>query len=428
MSQTSFSSSFCFRSRSQAIGAQLVAQRNEDVLIVLPTGSGKTICYAAPCVLEVNCVTVVIVPLVSLIFDLKARMEGFGLNTEVYSSQRELKPFTKVLLSSIEYVESEIFQAMLTVLHHQKRLSRIVVEECHVVVHWNWRPAMASLTRVRRHPVPLILVSATVPRSMVSRLSEAFGAKFTEVREPCIRPDIKLKVIQVPDHDTDMMFPHLQHRLGSLLNQLRSIYAHQDDRFVVFFMTKHVVIDAHTQLSKTIQNIGLCHGDLSESDKLKSLRDWTDGRLPVIFATSAFGMGIDYERVRAVIHFGFSYSTLDFIQASGRVSRDGKGGESILLTSTSFIDNIRRYMSSINSQAAFDEFHSFIMEKNCRQSFLGKVVDGTDFSCLLVSSSSKCDLCERKFETRSLKRKLPVSPERNVSSSASICWLTSRVF
>lgn len=415
MAPRSSSKSFSFRSRSQAIATQLVAQKKEDILIILPTGAGKTLCYAAPCVLEVTSVTVVIVPLVALIMDLKGRMESYGLNAEVYSSQKQIRSVTNVLFSSIEHVESEAFQSLLTELHHQKRLSRIVIEECHVVVHWKWRPAMASLTRIRRQPVPLVLLSATVPPFMATTLSEAFGSKFTEIREPCIRADIKFTVTRVPERDSDNVFPQLQLRLCLLLNGLRSRFSHADDRFIVFFMTKQAAISAHLNISKTVPGIGLFHGDLLDAEKSQCIFNWTQGITVIIFATSAFGMGIDYQKVRATIHFGFSYSVLDFVEASGRVSRDGNGGESILLTSTSFIDNIRGYMSSVNSQVAFDEFHSFIMEKHCRQSYLGKVVDGADFSCLLASTASKCDLCESRLSSRNLKRKLPSSPEPNVS-------------
>lgn len=406
MSRQSALSPFAFKSQSQAIAAQLVAERMQDVLVVSPTGSGKTVCYVAPCFVEPGLITVVLVPLVSLINDLHRRISHYGLTVQTYSRDTTISVRTRIILCAIEYIDQEELQNLLCMLFAENRLARIVVEECHVSITWTWRPSVSALPHVRRRPVPLILVSATVPPSMVPLLSSRFNTTFAEIREPSIRKNIKYTVMNLETAtDTQFLMPKLQKCLSTLLLRLQSTCCLANDRVIVYFMSIQLAASALKTATSTITSIGLYHGELSDKEKAASMRSWVNGETKIMFATSAFGMGLDYPSVRAVVHFGLSYSLLDFVQASGRAGRDGLPAQSILLTSPDCIKNIQKYMATLGSTNAFEEMRLFLTEENCRQSLLSRLVDGVDYSCLLNPESEFCDVCELRTSTITSKRR-----------------------
>lgn len=398
-------SPFCFRNQSQAIATQLVAQRVQDVLLVLPTGSGKTLCYIAPCFLEKGLITVILVPLIALMENLKSRIRRFGLKIQVFSTDISVATSTDVLLVAIEHVDHQDFHQLLSTLFLEKRLARIVVEECHIAVSWSWRPSTSSMGFVRRHPVPLVLLSATVPPIMVRQLSSIFNTTFVQIRECTVRKNIMHTVINLDVSDRQYLMPNLQRELPVLLHQLQSKYYHAQDRFIVYFMSVPQAVAAFNIVKSTLPCTGIYYGDLPEDEKLATINSWVAGDLKFMFATSAFGMGFDYPSVRAVVHFGFSYKLIDFVQAAGRAGRDGSFAESILFTSHDCMQNVQKYMKNLDAVEDFDEMRLYVDEVHCRQSILAKLIDGVDYSCLLSPSSALCDLCAKQGSSQFTMRK-----------------------
>jgi len=313
-----------FREGQDEIIEAVLARR--DVLGVLPTGGGKSICYQVPSLLG-DGFTVVISPLIALMQDQVAGLKARGIEAAFINStlsHREIdQTWTdaehgryRLLYIAPERLESEMFRARAERLN----VSLLAVDEAHCVSEWghHFRPAYLQIPegRERLGNPPTIAVTATAT------------------------PDVRADVIEHLDLDEPLELVHgfdrpnivwSVFRADSKKQKVRDVIDGVDGSGIVYASTRRGVGSWTQWLNgQGVQAEGY-HGGLDSQARTRIQDAWIDGETRVIVATNAFGMGIDKPDVRFVIHVDIPDSIESYYQEAGRGGRDGKPAYAVLL-------------------------------------------------------------------------------------------------
>ena len=306
-----------------------------DVLGVMPTGAGKSLCYQIPALLLPG-LTIVVSPLISLMEDQVGTLRKRGipaafLHAAMSSSDRRAlcqkildaqltgSPGTVRLL----YVSPERLMAREFLSFSENAdISLLAVDEAHCISNWgrDFRPAYRKIgdfaDRMKhRPPIGAFTASATpaVREEIISYLHLKDPASLTTGFD---RPNLYFEVRHAEDKWTEL---------------LRVLAGHRTGTGIIYCLTRKTTEALAKKLNKNGIPAAFYHGGLTSCEREKSQEDWIRGRVRLIVATCAFGMGIDKPDVRFVIHYNLPGSMENYYQEAGRASRDGRPGECILL-------------------------------------------------------------------------------------------------
>lgn len=304
-----------------------------DVLAIMPTGAGKSICFQVPALMMTHGV-VVVSPLISLMKDQVESLVRQGIAASYVNSTvpfgesierlRDLyRGKIKILYLAPEKLEPSYFTDCL----RQVPLSMVVVDEAHCVSQWghDFRPSYGKI------------------RTFVDLLPhKPVMAAFTATATPLVEKDIKenLGLVHADIYRTGLDRPNLSFRVLRGLGReekeqllLRYVKTHKQESGVIYCATRKAVDSVYTLLRTHKIQAGRYHAGLSEQERKQAQDDFSFDRLQVMVATNAFGMGIDKSNVRYVIHYQMPKSLEAYYQEAGRAGRDGARAECILLYS-----------------------------------------------------------------------------------------------
>ena len=289
-----------------------------DVLAVLPTGGGKSLCYQLPAVLA-DGLTVVVSPLIALMVDQVENLRTRGIKAECINGSmsyaerehawsRVEHGGVKLLFLSPESLSGPVFQARAPRL----AVSRIAVDEAHCISEWghDFRPAYRSIPESLRalgRP-PITAVTATAPPRVRSEIESALGLDHPAVHvHPVDRPGIHWSASAEED----------------LLTEARRFLAAHPGQGVLYAGTRTNAEAWARRLGEHGTSATAYHAGMSDEDRADAQEAWMAGRVRVVAATSAFGMGIDKADVRFVLHTMLPASLEAYYQEAGRAGRDG---------------------------------------------------------------------------------------------------------
>ena len=304
-----------------------------DVLGIMPTGAGKSLCYQLPA-LMLKGITLVISPLISLMSDQVKALNQAGVHAAYINSSLTENQIGMALSYAsqgrykIIYVAPERLNTPRFLdFACNADISMLTVDEAHCISQWgqDFRPSYLEiagfLTRLPRRPIV-----------------SAFTATATERVKNDIVASLGLNnpVTMVTGFDRPNLFFRVVTRKGgsqkdnSIINYVKK---HEDESGIIYCATKKNVDKLYTLLNEQGISAGRYHAGLSNDERKQNQEDFTYDRIRVMVATNAFGMGIDKSNVRYVLHYNMPQSLEYYYQEAGRAGRDGEEAECVLFFS-----------------------------------------------------------------------------------------------
>lgn len=331
----------CFREGQETVIDSILSGR--DVLGIMPTGAGKSICYQVPA-LMMGGITLVVSPLISLMKDQVSSLNQAGISAAYLNSSLTSGQYYKALQYAREgrypiiYVAPErlLTDSFLDFALHAE-ISMVAVDEAHCVSQWgqDFRPSYLKITefieRLPRRPV----VSA-----------------FTATATKEVRDDI-LDILMLQDpyvlttgFDRKNLFFSVRTPKNKYEAVREYVQEHKEESGIIYCLTRKLVEEVCERLTKDGFLVTRYHAGLSDNERRNNQDDFIYDRCRIMVATNAFGMGIDKSDVRYVIHYNMPKNMESYYQEAGRAGRDGEEARCILLygsqdvaTNQMFIDN-----------------------------------------------------------------------------------------
>jgi len=308
-----------------------------DTLAVLPTGAGKSICYQVPGLLMEG-VTIVVSPLIALMKDQISSLKKRGIKAVGVMTGQSIREQdvildnvaygdVKFLFVSPERLQSKLFQARLL----KYNVSMIVIDEAHCISEWghDFRPEYRKISEVMDmiKRVPYLALTATATERVRGDIVSSLEMNDPKVllHSP-VRHNISYKVYRSENK---------QIVLRQLIGRIR------EGCSIIYVNTRK----ATTQIARYLAQHNLIarafHGGMSMKERNAVVEDWDKGKVRIMIATKAFGMGIDKSDVRQVIHYNLPESVEAYVQEAGRAGRDGNYSEAIIIINNADIAKVK---------------------------------------------------------------------------------------
>jgi ATP-dependent DNA helicase RecQ len=303
---------------------------DKDVLGVMPTGSGKSICYQLPGIIF-DGLTIVISPLISLMKDQVNILKTNGIDSAYINSSLSYDEYEsvihgilsgkyKIIYIAPERLESDDF---LEIVSH-KSVSMVAIDEAHCVSQWghDFRPSYLKI------------------KEFISKINgDPVIAAFTATATKNVRKDIVNQIgltspnIVSTGYDRKNLYFEVRKKKDKFQELLKILALEEGNSGIIYCTTRKTVKDVTTKLIKEGYNATRYHAGLSDNERNQNQEKFILDEKPVMVATNAFGMGIDKSNVNFVIHYNMPKNLENYYQEAGRAGRDGSPAKCILLYS-----------------------------------------------------------------------------------------------
>jgi len=384
------------RSQGQAQALELVhtATATQPQIIVLGTGSGKSLLFFSVAAMVSHQTVIVVVPFAALVDDLIARARGHQLTCEEWQWQRPWKVLPQLLIVSADRAVEGSFLHFAKGLELNQQLAHVFFDECHVAVtDTSYRAKLRELWQLRYLQCRFTCLTATLLVVLEPVLRANLLVQHAQIyRQSTMRPTTRYRVIDCHGED-------LWEAAEPLVRQLPLPPA---SRGVIY-------VRSYAQGEAVAEEMGCQFYKATATDKQEVLEQWagsSSGSGGWIVATGALGTGIDIPGVIYIIHLGRPYGLTSFMQQAGRGGRAGEISDSIVILPSSgrgrgTFDAPQHELVNTYSVEAQDEaaLTEYLESRSCRRAVLAQHLDGQvgDTSCL-ATDSIPCDQCNRSPE------------------------------
>jgi ATP-dependent DNA helicase RecQ len=395
-----------------------------DVLAVLPTGFGKSLCYQLPAVTLARRglgATLVVSPLIALMNDqvssLRARgVKACALHSSVpWEEQRAVLAdlsAQELVYVSPERLENPRVRRALQPSHaaqgvHRPAVARVVIDEAHCISEWghDFRPEYARLGWLKRElALPIMALTATATARVRDSIESSLELdQPLRVEASPVRPNLRFGVALAHEHDTRTVWA------TELLSARGFAGKRAPGRAIVYALTRKRVEAVQKALRKAGVRAGYYHAGRSESARRRAAQLFEAGTTPVLVATSAFGMGIDLPDVRVVLHVEAPGTLESYVQQAGRAGRDGADAECWLAFSPAD-QRIHERISGkgkLYDASAFEAVQAYADGVSCRQRAIAAHLGSpAELAC------GACDLCRDPGAVEQERQRATASAQR----------------
>lgn len=399
-----------FKSYEQELAIRAVVRGDTPLVVVLPTGGGKTLLFTVPACMPNPGVTLVVMPFRELLNRQVRQMQGLGIDC-VEWRPGQTDPATVVVVSA-DLVGERSFGKYAALLDEKRLLRRVVVDEAHLIfTASHWRRKLARLRTLRTLTCPMLLLSATIPRACEDLLSESMNLRCaTYIRASTVRPNTRYMVSWCGRGE----------QLPSAVAMCR-----RQQYFLTNGRKGVVYCNSKDDCEALAEELGCQYYHADVPNRTERIDRWLKGG-GLVIATSALGTGVDFPRIVFILHVGMPWSMIDFAQESGRGGRAGEFVTSVILVQEGEVE--RRLKEAIGDgdvQAIGD----FIRGGGCRRAIMSEYLDDTRISCNDIESAG-CDRCgEGRFEAQfslaaaATEWEVVQAVFDELAQSCPVCWL-----
>ena len=327
-----------------------------DVLGIMPTGAGKSICFQVPALLFQG-ITIVVSPLISLMKDQVAALNAAGVHAAFINSSltegqyRKAMEFAargryKIIYAAPERLMTDSFLALV----NQVEISMVAVDEAHCISQWgqDFRPSYLKIAEfiqvLPKRPV-IVAYTATATRAVKEDILCILG--------------LQNPFVAVTGYDRKNLCFAVEKPKDKIQALLDYLDKNREKSGIIYCNTRKNVEEIHRRLIQEGYPAVRYHAGLSDEEKKQNQEDFIYDRMPVMVATNAFGMGIDKSNVRFVLHFNMPKDIESYYQEAGRAGRDGEPGECVLYYAG---QDVKTNEFLINQQMENEEFDREDME------------------------------------------------------------------
>jgi len=386
----------------------------QDAIVIAATGSGKQVIYETVGLAHSDKLTIVIEPLLALIYNQVQTLQDHGVSADYIDMTRSKEEIDKILHKvrkeklNFLYVTPERLQnhAFIETIQHSD-IFMIVADECHCITEWGYTFRDAYLHigdfigKLKRKPV-ICACSATISADSLNTIRDSLHMDKPAV----LRSDLRRDNLILLKKDVTCNKKTLEARLEFRIKKLcKLIDKYHKDGSVLIFVQTTTYVDALYNILGEIYpgDVTRYHSRIKpERRKKELLFDFLQGKRKIMIATSAFSMGIDVSDIELVVHFNAPVSMTDYIQQIGRAGRDGRKAHCVIFydqngdddaISNSFIKKAKKQSPEAAKviKAKLSQVHDFINSNNCMVSDILKYQGQHE-----TKTCKRCTVCAQK--------------------------------
>jgi superfamily II DNA/RNA helicase len=361
-----------------------IMQHSLRLLVVMATGSGKSMLFMLPAAVSAGGVTIVIAPLNLLQDDLLDRCDRLGIPSARWDGRRP--PYwARIVFTTPEGAATKSFGRFLDGKRMLRQLDRIVIDECHTMLESNdrWRPDVLRLSEMTGKGTQLVYLTATLPPVLQPAFLDVAGLDGRELDiirdESTTRPNIVYQVQQYARGELDAV-------LINLVAAKRAKYGPKA-QILVYCPS----VGETKRLGKLLQCSAYYRDMATEEDKSRMVRAFTAGAETLCTATTILALGVHAPGVRVVIHVAMCDLLLSLVQESGRAGREGDESESIVLRACWGQGAERGKALGRRLEQRAKEY---LDTTTCRRVVIDRYMDGREDRQHCEAGEARCDLCE----------------------------------
>lgn len=370
----------------------------QDLLLISPTGGGKSLVYQLAA-LRLDGVAVIVCPLLALMSQQVEKLKSMGVRAEFLNStlnpgeQDDLAYALRDKSIDLLFLSPEklLQPSVLGVLDHSK-VAFFAIDEAHCIAQWGkgFRPEYGSLGIIRRQfpLVPIVAMSGTADIDTQKEILSSLSLN-------------KPKVLQQSYNRANIEITISQKKLAK--KQLLNFISHSAniDSGIVYCRSRKKVEELSAWLNGQGIKSLFFHANIPDSDKARNIKQFSQGEGTVMVATSAFGMGLDFDHIRFVVHMDLPNSLESYYQEIGRAGRDGRAASALLLYGLQDVLALMQFEMEVNQASKMEwertlSFCKILEARGCRrQNILAHF--GED-----IAACGNCDRCNTKKDEHNL--------------------------